>query len=48
MEIYNTRYAADKVRKTDPYHNSTEKIVKVFGGYALMTLYEYNLWKKQK
>ena len=48
MEIYKTRYQADKVRKTDPWHSSDEKIVKVSGGYVLMTAEEYETWKKQK
>ncbi len=47
METYTTRYQAEKVRRTDPYHNSTERIVKVTGGYALMTEKEYQVWKKQ-
>ena len=48
MEIYKTRYAADKVRKTDPYHRSDEKIIKVEGGYTLMTAQDYEIWKMQK
>jgi len=48
MEIYKTRYMADKVRKTDPYHSTSEIIVKVCGGYTLMTAEEYRIWKNQK
>lgn len=48
MEIYKTRYQADKVRKTDPYHKSDERIVKVDGGYMLMDEKQYQEWKKQK
>lgn len=48
MEIYKTRYAADKARKTDPNHSSDERIVLVQGGYALMTEQQYHIWKKQK
>lgn len=48
MEIYKTRYAADKVRKTDPNHSSDERIVTVEKGYALMTEQQYQIWKKQK
>lgn len=48
MEIYKTRYAADKARKTDPNHSSDERIVLVQGGYALMTEQQYQIWKKQK
>lgn len=48
-ETYSTRYQADKIRKTDPYHRSDEVIVKVCGGYKLMTPdYYYNIWKRQK
>ena len=48
MEIYTTRYQANKIRKTDPYHRSDEKIVKVSGGYSLMNSRDYEIWKKQK
>lgn len=48
MEIFKTRTEADKARKTDPWHRSNERIVKVSGGYALMTEQEYQTWKKQK
>ena len=48
MEIYKTRKEADTVRKTDPWHSSDELIVKVDGGYALMTSEEYRIWKSQK
>lgn len=47
-ETYSTRYQADKVKKTDPYHRSDERIVKVCGGYKLMTEQDYQIWKKQK
>lgn len=48
MEIYTTRYMADKVRKTSEWHNSDERIVKVDGGYVLMTEEQYRIWKGQK
>lgn len=48
MTIYETRKAADHVRKTDPWHRSDERIVKVRGGYALMSEDEYRTWKNQK
>ena len=48
MEIYKTRKEADTVRKSDPWHTSEERIVKVTGGYALMTESEYQNWKNQK
>ncbi len=46
--IYKTRREADLVRKTDPWHRSDERIVKVDGGYVLMTEEEYRIWKMQK
>jgi len=48
MTIYKTRNEADTVRKTDPWHSSDEVIVKVEGGYTLMTADEYQIWKGQK
>lgn len=48
MEIYKTRYMADKVRHTDPWHSSDERIVKVDGGYVLMTEEQYRIWKGQR
>ncbi|MBQ1573546.1 MAG: hypothetical protein IIZ78_20680 [Clostridiales bacterium] len=48
MSIYETRKAADQARKTDPWHRSDERIVKVCGGYALMSEDEYRTWKNQK
>lgn len=43
MEIYKNRYQASKA-KTDK--NSV--IVKVTGGYTIMTADEYSVWRKQK
>ena len=48
MKIYETKAEADYVRKTDPWHRSDERIVKVSGGYALMSEDEYRTWKNQK
>lgn len=48
MTVYETRKEADEVRKTDSYHRSDERIVKVEGGYTLMTEEEYRVWKNQK
>lgn len=48
MTIYNTRKEAENVRDSDPWHSSDERIVKVSGGYALMTECEYEVWKSQK
>ena len=42
MTIYATRYAAYKAKTSD------EKIIKVCGGYAVMTADQYRIWKNQK
>jgi len=42
MTIYSTRYQANKAKRYG------EKVVKVCGGYALMTCEEYAIWKNQK
>lgn len=46
--IFKNRYQADKARRTDPYCNGTEKIIKVYGGYVLMDSEKYRIWKMQK
>ena len=43
MIIYETKYKAYKARR-----NGEEIVVKVCGGYAVMTYADYNIWKKQK
>jgi hypothetical protein len=42
MMIYRTRYLARKEAKSD------EVVVKVEGGYMIMSLYQYRIWKRQK
>ncbi len=42
MIVYSTRYQAKKNCKSD------EKVVKVCGGFAVMSYAEYETWKKQK
>ena len=42
MTIYKTRYAACKAA------TSEEKVVKIDGGYAVMTAEEYRIWRLQK
>ena len=42
MTIYKTKYKAYKAKSTN------EKVVKVCGGYAVMTIDEYFVWKNQK
>ena len=43
MKHYDTRYQAEKARK-----KGEEIVVKVSGGYMVMTYSEYRVWKKQK
>lgn len=42
MTIYPTRYQARKHASGD------EVVVKVCGGYAIMSASDYNVWRKQK
>lgn len=46
--IFKNRYQANKTRKTNPFFNGSEKIVKVCGGYTLMSEEKYRIWKMQK
>ncbi len=43
MVIYETRYQAEKNRR-----KGEEVVVKVSGGYAVMTYADYAIWKNQK
>lgn len=43
MTTYKTRYQAEKARK-----KGEEIVVKVCGGYAVMSYAEYRIWKNQK
>lgn len=43
MMVYKNRYQAEKDRR-----KGSEVIVKVSGGYVIMTYDEYAIWKKQK
>lgn len=45
---YKTRYQAEKARKANPYISSASVIVKVCGGYVIMSPRDYEIWKKQK
>ena len=47
-KIFKNRHQADKARKTEPFFNGEEKIIKVYGGYVLMGAEEYRVWKMQK
>ena len=46
--IFTNRYQAEKARRTGREFNGAEKIVKVYGGYVLMSAEEYRVWKMQK
>lgn len=48
MTIYTTHYQAIKARETDRVYSTADKIVKVDGGYIIMTASDYNTWRKQK
>lgn len=45
---YKTRYAAQKARDTHPEYSNADMIVKVEGGYTIMTAWDYRVWRKQK
>ncbi len=46
--LYKTRYLAEKVKRNSCYFNGDDKIVKVTGGYKIMSPWEYDVWRKQK
>ena len=46
--LYPTRYKATKERDNNPRYNGDDKIVKVIGGYKIMSPWEYDIWRKQK
>ena len=48
MTVYKTRYRAEKARKGNPYIRSDSVVVKVCGGYVIMTAEDYRTWKNQK
>ena len=44
MEIFKTRNLAEDARRTNPVYNTTDMIVKVDGGFAVMTAHDYLSW----
>ena len=46
--LYPTRYKAVKERNNNPRYNGDDKIIKVTGGYTIMSPWKYDLWRKQK
>lgn len=43
MTIYKNRYWATKSKS-----DKNDRVVKVCGGYTIMSPFEYNVWKNQK
>ena len=43
MEMYKNRYQAQKAKQ-----DKNDVIVKVTGGYTIMTAREYQVWRKQR
>lgn len=43
MKIYPTRYQAEKARR-----KGEEVVVRVYGGYTLMSVRDYQIWKNQR
>lgn len=41
--LYKSRYYANKAKRDD-----NDVVVKVCGGFKIMGVYEYEVWKKQK
>lgn len=46
--IYKTRYHAMKAKREGAFYNGADIVVKVEGGYKLMTAEDYRTWRKQK
>lgn len=46
--LFETRYAAKKEKKNNPFYNGSDVIVKVCGGYTIMSPEEWAIWRKQK
>lgn len=44
MKIYETREAAEEVKRTDPQYCSGDMVVKVENGFAIMSAREYIDW----
>lgn len=44
MEIFATRNAAEEAKRTNPNYNTSDMIVKVDGGFAVMTARAYLSW----
>lgn len=41
-------YKAKTERDYNPFHRRDDVIVKTGGGYMLLSLWDYHVWKKQK
>lgn len=45
--IFKTRHMAAQERTSNPFLNGDDKIIKVDGGYTIMSPSDYNIWRKQ-
>lgn len=46
--LYPTRYYAEKDRDNCSMFDGSEKVVKVCGGYRIMTVSQYEMFRNQK
>ena len=46
--LFPNRYQANKCRENSEWHRSDERIIRVCGGYALITEEDYRIRKAQK
>ena len=44
MNIYETRESAEEAKRTSPQYSTSDMIVKVDGGYTIMSVREYINW----
>ena len=41
MNIYDTKESAEEAKRTDPQYSASDMVVKVDGGFAIMSAREY-------
>jgi hypothetical protein len=44
MEIYKTKDSAEEAKRANPKHSTGDMVVKVDGGFAIMSAKEYIDW----
>ena len=44
MNIYKTRESAEEAKRTSPQYSASDMIIKVDGGFAIMSAREYIDW----